>query len=164
MKTEMGFEGATEGINDLISKLNEISTTTLQSACKDAVTNAVPIVLNEEKRILSANPKYAKFAKMLSYDVYKNRFGNYVANCGYSTETIKNNIEVLIIEFGRPGSSKKAVQKGGIDKKKRKIGVIQPYSHIRAAWFSKKDEVKKFMGDYVYDEIRKVWVSKNGRK
>lgn len=164
METEIGFTGAKEGIDELIKMLDEIGGLARNKVCKEAVTRAVPIIYSEEKRILSANPKYSHFANLLSYDVHKNRHGNYVANCGYSTETINKRIEVLIIEFGRPGSGKKAVRKGGIDKNGHKIGVVQPYSHIRAAWFSKKDEVKKFLGDYVYDEIRKVWTKKNGRK
>lgn len=156
METEIGFTGAKEGIDELIKMLDEISGLTRNRVCKEAVTKAVPVIYNEEKRILSANPKYSHFANLLSYDVYKNRHGNYVANCGYSTETINEHMEVLIIEFGRSG--------GKIDKKGRKIGVVQPYSHIRAAWFSKKDEVSKFLGDYVYDEIRKAWKKKNGKK
>lgn len=163
MEVEMGFEGVEEGINSLIADLDRISNYTKEKICKEAVAGAAEIVFDEEKRILAANPKYSGFANMLSCEVQKNRHNGYTAYCGYSTKVIKKNIEVLIIEYGRPGHGKKAIRKHGKDKKGRKIGVIQPYPHIRAAWFSKKDEVQKFLGDYAFDQIRKVWVKKNGK-
>lgn len=163
MKIEMGFEGVDEGINSLIADLDKISNYAKEKICKEAVEGAAAIVFDEEKRILAANPKYSGFASMLSCKVQKNKHNGYVAYCGYSTEVIKKNIEVLIIEYGRPGHGKKALQKHGIDKRNRKIGVVQPYSHIRAAWFSKKDEVQNFLGEYTFNEIRKVWVKKNGK-
>lgn len=159
----MGFEGAEEEINALISDLDRISNYTKEKICKEAVEGAAQTVLDEEKRILAANPKYSSFSDLLSREVQKNKHGGYVAYCGYSTEVINNHIEVLIIEYGRPGHGKKAIQKHGIDKRGHKIGVVQPYPHIRAAWFSKKDEVQKFLGDYTFNEIRKVWVKKNGK-
>ncbi len=163
MKIEMGFESVDEGINSLIADLDKISNYAKEKICKEAVEGAVAIVFDEEKRILAANPKYSGFAKQLSCTIQKNRHSGYTAYCGYSTEVIKNNIEVLIIEYGRPGHGKKALKKHGRDIKGRKIGVVQPYSHIRAAWFVKKDEVQKFLGDYTFEQIRKVWVKKNGK-
>lgn len=163
MEIQMGFEGAEEEINALIADLDRISNYTKDKICREAVEGAAQIVFDEEKRILAANPKYSGFADLLSCEVQKNRHGGYIAYCGYSTEVIKENIKVLIIEYGRPGHGKKAVRKHGIDRKGRKIGVVQPYPHIRAAWFSKKGEVQKFLGDYTFNEIRKVWVKKNGR-
>lgn len=163
MEIQMGFEGAEEEINSLIADLDRISNYTKDKFCKEAVEGAAEIVLDEEKRILAANPKYSGFAKQLSCEVQKNKHNGYVAYCGYSSEVIKDRIEVLIIEFGKPGHGQKALKRHGIDTKGRKIGVVQPYPHIRAAWFSKKDEVQKFLGDYVFDQIKKVWVKKNGK-
>lgn len=162
MEIEMGFAGAEEQINALIADLDKISNYTKEKFCREAVENAASIVFEEEKRILAANPKYSKFSDLLSAAVKKNSHGSYIAYCGYSTEVIKENIEVLIIEYGRPGHGKRAIAKHGIDKRKRKIGFVQPYSHIRAAWFNKKNEVQNSLGDYVFNEIRKVWVKKNG--
>lgn len=163
MDIQMGFEGVEEEINALIADLDKISTFTKEKFCEEAVEGAANIVLEEEKRILNANPKYSNLAGLLSCEVKKGKHNNYVAYCGYSSDVIKNHIEALIIEFGRPGHGKRAIQKHGKDKKGRKIGVIQPYPHIRAAWFNKKNEVQEYMGNYVFEEIRKVWVKKNGR-
>ncbi len=163
MDIQMGFEGVEEEINALIADLDTISNYTKEKFCKEAVEGAADIVLEEEKRILAANPKYSNFSGLLSCEVKKGKHNNYVANCGYSSETIKDHIEVLIIEFGRPGHGKRAIQKHGIDKRGHKIGVIQPYPHIRAAWFNKKNEVQEYMENYVFEEIRKVWVKKNGK-
>lgn len=152
--------GLEEGIKELTGILDEIDTSVKSAACKKAVEGGADIILKEEKRILSNHPKYVKFVPWLSSAVYKSGDG-YVAACGYSTEVLQEHIEPLIIEFGR-GSGRRAVKRGGKDKRGRRIGAIQPYSHIRAAWFNKKDEAQKFVGDYIFDEIRKAWVKKNG--
>lgn len=166
-----GFE---EGIKELMNALDEIDNKAKGEICKEAVNKAADVILNEEKRILSNHPKYVKFVPLLSKNVYKSGSG-YVAACGYSSEVLKENIAPLIIEFGR-GSGKRAVKQGGWTKEKkpewwefwkkqrksRRIGVIQPYSHIRAAWFGKKEEAQELVGNYIYDEIRKAWVKKNG--
>lgn len=163
MNIQMGFEGVEEEINSLIADLDKISKYTKEKICKEAVEGAAEIVFDEEKRILAANPKYSGFTKLLSCKVQRNRHNGYTAYCGYSTEVIKDNKKVLIIEYGRPGHGKKALKKHGKDEIGRKIGVVQPYPHIRAAWFSKKDEVQNFLGEYTFNEIRKVWVKKNGK-
>lgn len=155
------ISGFDEEIKELMNVLDEIDSKVKNTACKEAVEKAAPIILNEEKRILSAHPKYIKFVPWLSSTVYKSGDG-YVAACGYDANVLQENIEPLIIEFGR-GNGKRAVKRGGRDKRGRRIGVIQPYSHIRAAWFNKKDEVQNFVGEYVFDEIRKAWLKKNGR-
>lgn len=152
-----GFE---EGIKELMSALDEIDNKVKNKTCEEAVNKAADVILNEEKRILSKHPKYVKFVPLLSKTVYKSGNG-YVAACGYSGEVLKENIAPLIIEFGR-GSGKRAAKRGGKDKRGRKIGVIQPYPHIRAAWFGKKEEAQELVGKYIYDEIRKAWVKKNG--
>lgn len=154
------ISGLEEEIKELINVLDEIDAKAKTAACREAVEGGADIVLKEEKRILSRHPKYVKFAPWLSSTVYKSGDG-YVAACGYSTEVLQEHIEPLIIEFGR-GSGKRARKQHGIDKKGRRIGAIQPYSHIRAAWFSKKDEVQNYVGDYIFNEIRKAWVKKNG--
>lgn len=154
------ISGLEEGIKELINALDEIDSTTKNAACQKAVEGGADIILKEEKRILSNHPKYIKFVPWLSSTVYK-RGDGYVAACGYDTSVLQEHIEPLIIEFGR-GSGRRAVKRGGKDKRGRRIGVVQPYSHIRAAWFNKKDEVQNFVGEYIFDEIRKAWVKKNG--
>ena len=155
------ISGLEEEIKELDKALDEMGEIAKYNACRDAVKGGAAIILQEEKRILSNHPKYVKFVPWLSSTVYYKRGGEYIAACGYSTKVLKKHIEPLIIEFGR-GSGRRAIKKSGIDKHGRRIGAIQPYSHIRAAWFRKKDEVQNYVGNYIFDEIRKAWVKKNG--
>ena len=78
-------------------------------------------------------------------------------------EFVKNNIKVMIIEFGRPGSYwRGGLEKGQYDKKGRSIGVVQPYPQIRAAWLIKKNEVNNFMKERILEEMKKIWEEENG--
>ena len=163
MEMELGFEGATEGIDELIRLLENLNRSIINRACEEAVEIASNDVLAEMRRRITSNPKHALYANMLSsYRRFVREHG-YSARCEFSTEVIDEHIELLILEFGRPGTGRHALQKHGIDKIGRRIGVIQPSAYVRGAWFAKSEEVKKFLGEYTFNEIRKVWVKKNGK-
>ena len=159
------MDGLQEQISATIKQLDEMGKEIKDNVCKEAVTKAAPVLLDEEIRLLQKAPNFPRFKaispSMLMSRVYKNKDGAYIAQCGYNTETIEQHIEVLILEFGRPGNGKRSVKKGGIDKIGRKIGVVQPYSHIRAAMYNKKDELRELVGSYVLDEAERLW-KKNG--
>ncbi len=164
MKIEtMGFEG-TEQIDALIKLLEKISKIEIKRICKEAVREGSNIVFEEEKRkVGEMGERGSEYTNMLrSYQYFVRKHG-YSARCGYDTETIENHIEILIMEFGRPGTGRKALQRHGIDKIGRRIGVIQPAANIRRAWFATSQEVKHFLGNYVYNELKKAWVKKNGK-
>lgn len=176
-----------DDIVNILYQLKKMSTKVMNDVCKGAVEKAAPVLLAEQKRLLENAPNYPNFPKLNSgwlwMKVAKNKHGRWIARCGYRDGTVKNNVEVLILEFGRPsGRSKKGsgkrrtlavkdyyeykgkmtnkiVRIGGIDKKGRKIGVIQPYPIIRGAWFNKRFEIKKILRDYVLAEIEKLWTS-----
>lgn len=163
LKIEMDFEGAQEGIDELIKLLESLNRSIVNRACEEAVKIASNNLVEEMRRRISANPKHAFYRNMLSsYRRFVREYG-YTTRCGFSTEVINEHIELLILEFGRPGTGRHALKKHGIDKIGRRIGVIQPAAYIRGAWFAKSEEVKKFLGEYTFNEIRKVWVKKNGK-
>ncbi len=139
-------------IRQLIRELDELD----KKACNQFMPEVMQAVgnelLNEEKRII--NSKYPQFSDKLSI-MTEHTGKSWRVKAGYSTDVIKNNIEVLITEFGRPG--KKARKKGGIDSKGRKIGVVQPYPHIRTALVNKKERVLKLAEKMLIERIEKEW-------
>lgn len=142
-------------LKGLINELNNIDKSVTQEIMPEIMDNAGEILLNEEKRIISQ--KYPQYAELLS--VNKSKQGKkWTVKAGYSTLVIKAHMEVMITEFGRPGA--KGKKKGCVDTLGRKIGVVQPYSHIRAANVVKKDELYKMAEDKFVEEIEKGW----GRK
>ena len=127
---------------------NEISETVIKEAANK--------LLSEQKRILSGAPTEGIRRLADDLSVWKDnsrpapRKVSYRA--GYSDDKINKSIKYFVIEYGRPG--KKHKEK---DKKGRKIGRIQPYSHIRAAWFISKDAINKFIAERLSEEILKHW-------
>lgn len=111
---------------------------------------------DEQARILSGAPSdgIRSLAKDLS--VWKDnrrpapRKVSYRA--GYSDDKINRSIKYFVIEYGRPGKKGKTK-----DSKGRRIGRVQPYSHIRAAWFLKKDAINKYIAERINEEIMKRW-------
>lgn len=158
---EFGLDEMQKEIEVTIRQLEKMSKEMADNACKTAVKKAAPILLNEEKRLLSQAPNYHNFKALnpswLKSRVYKNGKGQWMCQCGYTTETIEQHIEVLIVEFGRPGNGKRAIKKHGIDKIGRKIGVVQPHSHIRAAIFNKRSELNKAIGEALMQEAERLW-------
>ena len=127
---------------------NEISETVIREAANK--------LHSEQKRILSGAPTEGIRRLADDLSVWKDnsrpapRKVSYRA--GYSDDKIRKSIKYFVIEYGRPG--KKHKEK---DKKGRKIGRIQPYSHIRAAWFISKDDINKFIAERLSEEILKHW-------
>ena len=127
---------------------NEISETVIKEAANK--------LHSEQKRILSG--AHTEGIRRLADDlsVWKDnsrpapRKVSYRA--GYSDDKIRKSIKYFVIEYGRPGKKHRAK-----DKKGRKIGYIQPYSHIRTAWFLKKDDINKFIAERLSEEILKHW-------
>ena len=111
---------------------------------------------DEQARILSGAPSdgIRSLAKDLS--VWKDnrrpapRKVSYRA--GYSDDKINQSIKYFVIEYGRPGKKGKTT-----DSKGRRIGRVQPFSHIRAAWFLKKDAINKYIAERINQEILKRW-------
>ena len=140
----------------LNEKFKELDEKQQEKLANEVLTDAAQLFLTEQKRLLAAapNPKYAKFADWLEVWTYKGKNG-WRVQVGYSTETIKEHLEVLIVEFGRPGA--RGLKKGGKDTLGRKIGKIDAYSHIRASMFLKKEDVMAEVQRRWEEEILKEW-------
>ncbi len=140
-------------IDKLITKLNAIDRAIAKETLPEIMEECGEELLSEEKRILSG--KYPKLAPLLTAWTEKTGAKSYRVKAGYSTEVIKNHIEGLIIEFGRPG--KKGIKHGGKDTLGRKIGAVQPYSHIRAAYFLKKKRLLEIAEKKFRERLMQEW-------
>ena len=139
-------------IKQLINQLDKLDKHAVNQIMPEVMQTVGNELLQEEKRIISG--KYPQFADKLSVTT-EHTDKSWRVKAGYNTDAIKNNIEVLIIEFGRPGA--KGRKKGGKDSKGRKIGVVQPYPHIRAALVNKKERVLKLAEKMLIERIEKEW-------
>lgn len=124
---------------------------------KEVLEEAGQIFLEEQKRLLSQAPnsdKIAKFANWLKVWIIETKTG-WRLEVGYPTAVIRGHIEVMITEFGRPGA--RGLKKGGKDSKGRKIGKVEPYSHIRASMFLKREAVMAEVEQRIEEELLRVW-------
>lgn len=153
---EMNHAELMRQLADFDRKLAQMDEKVSNEISEKVIRDAANKLYNEQKRILSGAP--TEGIRRLSDDlsVWKDnsrpapRKVSYRA--GYSDDKIRKSIKYFVIEYGRPG--KKHKEK---DKKGRKIGRIQPYSHIRAAWFISKDAINKFIAERLSEEILKHW-------
>lgn len=153
---DLGLDGLQRSIEELDKKFWELGKKARDKIAKEVIAEAGQIFLEEQKRLLAAapNPKYAKFTAWLKVWTQETKSG-WRVEVGYPTEVIREHIEVLIVEFGRPG--KRGRKKGGKDKRGRKIGKIDSYSHIIASTFLKREDVMKEVKQRFYEEIEKLW-------
>lgn len=139
-------------MKELINELNNLDKTAAEEIMPEVMRVVGQELLNEEKRII--NGKYPQFANKLS--VMQEHSGKvWRVKAGYSSQVIADNIEVLITEFGRPG--KRGRKNGSRDSLGRKIGVIQPYPHIRAAYITKKEKCLQLAEKLFMERIDKEW-------
>lgn len=155
------MSGLEEDIKKTLTQLNKMEKAFKSEVCKKAVEEAAPILLEEEKQQLQRVANYGKFKFLnpswIKSKLYQYANGHWIAQCGYPTEIIEKHPEVVIVEFGKPGHAKRAAKKNGIDKIGRKIGVVQPRPHIRAALFNKKDEINQKITNVLLSEAERIW-------
>lgn len=153
---DFGFDELKKDAERLMEKYQALETELKNRIAKEVLEEAGQIFLNEQKRLLSNAPSgrdIGKFAAWLRVRLMKTKKG-WLVTVGYPAEVIREHIEVLIAEFGRPGA--KGEKKGGKDSRGRRIGKVEPYSHIRAAMFLKKEEVMKEVQKRL-EELLKIW-------
>ncbi len=156
----ISFYGLEKGIQDLYRKIKKLDEKMNSGHINDILYDTGNILVAEQCRILAQHPVYSKFQPLVKRWTKDTRYGRHLY-VGYPSHIIEKHIEVMIIEFGRPGSH----FAGGMDSEQkdkigRKIGVVQPYSHIRAAWVAKKDVVYAFMEKRIIEEAKKIWEEK----
>ena len=141
---------------DFDRKLAKMDEKVSNEIAEKVIKEAANMLHSEQKRLLSAAP--TEGIRRLADDLSVWRDNSRPAprkvsyRAGYSDDKINKSIKYFVIEYGRPG--KKHKEK---DKKGRKIGRIQPYSHIRAAWFISKDTINKFIAERLGEEMLQHW-------
>lgn len=153
---EMDITDLQRQMDEIKIKLSKIERD-LKSSIMDQVLNeAANKLANEQKRILSTAPTEGIQSLASDISVWKDNkkstVDKAVYKAGYPDNKIRKSIKYYIIEFGRPGKRGKI-----IDKKGRRIGRVQPFSHIRAAWFLKKTEINKYIAKRIDQEITERW-------
>jgi len=130
---------------------NEIMDTVLKEAAGQ--------LKDEQKRILSTAPTEGIRSLSSDLTVWKDNSSTSSKvsyHAGYPESKIGTgpgkSIKYFVVEFGRPGKRGKAKDSLG-----RRIGRVKPFSHIRAAWFLKKDSINRFIAQRVSDEIQRRW-------
>ena len=146
---------------EINKKLNNIDTALRNDIMDSVLREAAGQLQAEQKRILSTAPSDGIRGLASDLSVWKDNSHPAPAKvsyrAGYSADKIRQSIKYFVIEYGRPG----ARHRGGIDKLGRKIGRVQPFSHIRAAWFLKREAINKFIAQRVEHEITERW-NRNG--
>lgn len=156
---EMNHAMILQQLAELDRRLSKLGKDMSGSIMNDVLKEAAAQLSAEQKRILLTAPSAGirSFASDLS--VWKDDShpaqGKVTYRAGYSADKIRQSIKYLVIEYGRPG--KRGKEK---DKKGRRIGRIQPFSHIRAAWFLKRNAINSFLVRRIDEEITGRW---NGR-
>lgn len=134
---------------------NDIMDTVLQEAAGQLQA--------EQKRILSTAPSDGIRGLASDLSVWKDNShpapAKVTYRAGYPDSKIGTgpgkSIKYFVIEYGRPGKNGKAK-----DSKGRRIGRVQPFSHIRAAWFLKRNAINKYIAKRIDDEISRRWNKK----
>ena len=141
---------------DFDSMLAKMDKSVSSEISETVIKEAAVQLHNEQKRLLSVAP--TEGIRRLADDLSVWKDNSKPAPCkvsyraGYSSDKISKSIKPFVIEYGRPGKKNKAK-----DSKGRRIGRIQPYSHIRAAWFINKDAINKFIARRLDEEIQRRW-------
>lgn len=122
---------------------------------KEVLEEAAQVFLNEQKAIISQ--KYPQYVKWLTVWTKKSKNG-YRLYVGYTN--VKDHLEVMITEFGRPGA--RGGKKGGKDSLKRKIGKVEPFPHIRASKILKQDEFNEKLAQLLEKRLAEEWNKRTG--
>ena len=137
-------------------KLSQIERELRTNIMDDTLQGAAQILHSEQKRILSNAPSDGIRSMSSELSIWKDtRFTRDGLKYRVGYKDGAENMKHFIIEFGRPG--KKGLKQGEKDKLGRRIGRIQPYPHIRAAWFLKRAAVNQYIAKRIDEEILKRW-------
>ncbi len=153
---EMNHADLLHQIAELDKKLAQIERDVSNEIMNTVLKEAAGMLQDEQKRILAAAPSPGIRSLAADLSIWKDnskpapRKVSYRA--GYSSDKINQSIKYFVIEYGRPGKRHRTT-----DRKGRRIGRVQPYSHIREAWFLKQDYINTYIAARVGEEILKRW-------
>ena len=157
---EMDITALQRQFADMLKRLETIDRELRSSIMNDVLKEAAHQLSSEQKRILSTAPTAG--IRSLASDLAVWRDNSHAApakvtyRAGYPESKIGRgegkSIKYYVIEFGRPGKRGKTK-----DSKGRRIGRVQPFSHIRAAWFLKRNEINRYIVRRIDEEISGRW-------
>lgn len=148
---------------EINKKLTEIDKDLRNEIMDDVLREAAGQLHAEQKRILGTAPSEGIRGLASDLSVWKDNSHPAPAKVSYragypeskiGTDSGKS-IKYFVIEYGRPGKRGKSKDKLG-----RTIGRVQPFSHIRAAWFLKREAINKYIAQRVEHEITERWNKK----
>lgn len=153
-----GFIGFTDTLSqqtkEIADQLDGFSKDLQNNLGEEVLKKAGEIYLAEEKRILSQKYPSSKLMKLLGIWTQNTKYGKMV-QVGYPAIAVSTYSETLVIEFGRPASETAGNRTAKKDRLGRKIGYVQPHSHIRAAIFLKKEAVNQEIIRLLDEAIKK---------
>lgn len=127
--------GLQDGVQALIAAMDNVDAAVV-AEMDNAIMDAAEIIKAEQKRLL--DQQFPQLSGLIT--IQKTKKGKKtIAKIGYSTETLRQHPELLVIEYGRPGQSARC--RGLTDKKGRKKGQFPSQCiHIRAGYQQAKDK------------------------
>lgn len=153
-----GFIGFTDNIayqtKEIADQLDGFAKDLQNSLGEEVLKKAGEIYLTEEKRILAQKYPNSKLMNLLGVWVQNTKYGKMV-QVGYPEIVVRTYPEALVIEFGRPACETSGTATAKKDSLGRKIGYVEPHSHIRTAIFLKKNAVHEELARLLSEEIKK---------
>lgn len=132
--------GLQEAVQALQAAMDNVDIEVIK-AMDSAVMDGAEIIKQEQVRLL--NQKFPHLSGLIKIKKLKSG-QKVVAKIGYDTETLRQNPELLVIEYGRPGQSSRC--SGTTDKLGRKKGKFPSQCiHIRAGYQQAKDKAYEKM-------------------
>lgn len=131
----------------------------VSESMEEVATLATTPIEETQRQMLSA-AGYGRLARLIGKRVRLVGVGTVRVDVGYDSKTIEENPEAYVLEFGRPGISKRTRQRRpdpSVDKNGRKIGVVQAVPAIRASWLQKREEAADLFLDNMMEIARGRW-------
>lgn len=141
------------GQDKLLNSLEGLSEDLKNKLGEEILRKAGEIYIQEEKRILAQKYPGSKLLNLLTIWTKDTKYGKQI-NAGYPRIVVETYPECLVIEFGRPACETAGERTSKLDSLGRKIGYVEPHSHIRAAIFLKKDAVKTEIKRLIEHELK----------
>lgn len=132
--------GLEEAVQALQAAMDNVDIEVIK-AMDSAVMDGAEIIKQEQVRLL--NQQFPHLSGLIKIKKLKSG-QKVVAKIGYDTETLRQNPELLVIEYGRPGQSSRC--SGTTDKLGRKKGKFPSQCiHIRAGYQQAKEKAYEKM-------------------
>lgn len=164
---DLGLDGMQLQIEQLTAVLDRMDER-VREGVEQVTMECAQMIMREQKRMLSAAdfaaPR-ANLAGLIKITRYKSYWGNTYTRVGYDAQAVREHPEVLVVEFGRPGTArrtgvmqeKKRRRKDGTEYTQRK-GAFPPQTpHIIAGLIFAKEDVTRHFRNRLAEIARNEW-------